>query len=144
MKNLNIFVFDSFFLRLTSLEKRRQEVSGNISLSLTIINSKVVLQEFLGPINLPRTQAFCIHELFKVIIVSKNKKLIFAVFWVVVPHFKNRNNGWELLIVRFVSSFSEDHQLKEKSYKVPLAKYILREIRMMFVDHLIAKTLIWT
>ncbi len=76
MKNLGIFIFESFFLDLASLGEARQGISRSISLSLTIINSKVVSRELWGPAELTRAQAFCIHELTKFIIVSKDEDLI--------------------------------------------------------------------
>lgn len=78
MNILCIFIFEHFFLGLTSLWKSRQSVSPNISLSLTMINSEVILQKFLGPADLTKTLAFYIYELIKVIIVSKNENLVFS------------------------------------------------------------------
>lgn len=45
-----------------------------------IIDSEIVLQEFLSPTNLTRAQAFYIHKWTKVIMVSKDEDLIFAAF----------------------------------------------------------------
>lgn len=79
-ENLSILIFERFFLNLASLGKARQVVNSDISLFLTIINSKVVAQKFLGPADLTRTQVFCIHELLKFIEVTKDKDLIFTAF----------------------------------------------------------------
>lgn len=38
----------------------------------------MVLKKLLGPLNLAKTQAPCIHKLTKIIIVSKDKDLKFA------------------------------------------------------------------
>ncbi len=45
-----------------------------------IIDLEVVLKELLGPANLTRAQVFHIYELIEVIMVSKDKDLIFAAF----------------------------------------------------------------
>ncbi len=93
MKNLSIFISKCFFLDLASLWEARQSISCSISFSLTIIDSEVVLRKFLGPADLTRAQAFCIHELTEVIIVSKDKDLVFAAFQVVAPSLKGFNNS---------------------------------------------------
>ena len=48
MKILGILISGSFFLGLASLKKARQNISHNISFSLTKIDLKVVLREFLS------------------------------------------------------------------------------------------------
>ena len=40
----------------------------------------MIAKKLLSQADLARTQAFCIHELLKVIVVSKNKDLVFATF----------------------------------------------------------------
>ncbi len=68
-------------------------ISYSISLSLEIINLKVILRKLLGPADLTRTQALHIYELTDLTMVSKNKDLSFAIFPVVVPSLKSFNNG---------------------------------------------------
>ena len=80
MKYLGIFISESFFLGFASLEEARQGISRRICLSLMIIDSKVVSRELLGPTDLTRAQALCIHELTEVIMVNKNKDLVFTTF----------------------------------------------------------------
>ncbi len=80
VKNLSIFILKLFFLGLNFLKKVRLSISYNISFSQIIIYLEVVLKEFLGLTDLEKAQGFCIHELMKVIMVSKNKNLVFAVF----------------------------------------------------------------
>ncbi len=116
MEDLRVFISESFFLDLTSLEEVRQGISCNISLSLIIIDLEVVLRDFLGPIDLVRVQVFYIHELTEVIIVDKDKDLVFAAFQVVTPSLQGFNNSEKLLIVGFVLSLSKDHFLREKGY----------------------------
>ena len=93
MKNLSILISERFFRSLASLWEAKQSISHSISFFLMIINLKVVLKEFLGPVDLTRAQAFCIHELTEVIIVSEDEDLIFIAFQVVMPSLKNLDNG---------------------------------------------------
>lgn len=80
IKNLDILFSKRFFLDLVSLGKVRQGVSSSISLLLTIIDFKVVLQEFLTLMDLTRTQTFCIYKSSEVIMVNKDEDLIFIAF----------------------------------------------------------------
>ena len=77
MKNLSILISKCFFLSLAPLWKAKQNISHSISFSLTIIDSKVVSRELLGPADLIKAQVFYIHKLIEVVIVSKNEDLIF-------------------------------------------------------------------
>lgn len=58
-----------------------------------VIDLKVILRQFLYPMNVTRTETFCIYKLIEVIMVSKDKNLIFAAFQVVTPSFENLNDG---------------------------------------------------
>ncbi len=143
MEDLGVLISESFFLGLTSLREARQGISRSISLSLTIIDSEVVLREFLGSADLTRAQALCIYELTEVIMVSKDENLVFAAFQVVVPSLKGFNNSQELLIVGFVPSLNGDHLSRKKGYWVPLANFGLRKIRIwIFVGHVTGRMLI--
>ncbi len=106
----------AFLPGLTSLGEVRQSISRSISFSLTIIDLEVVSKELLGPAHLTRAQAFHIHELTEVIMVSKDEDLVFAAFQVVAPSFEGFNNSQELLIVSLVPSLSGDHLWREKGY----------------------------
>ncbi len=116
IKNLSIFISERFFLGLASLGEARQSISRSISFSLTIIDSEVVSREFLGPADLTRAQGFCIQELTEVIMVSRDKNLVFAAFQVVVPSLKGFNDSQMLMIVSLILSLSGDHLLREKGY----------------------------
>ncbi len=128
MKNLSFLISERFLLGLASLGEARQSISRSISFSLTIIDSKVVSRELLGPANLTRAQAFCIHESTEVIMVSKDEDLIFVALQVVAPSLKGFNDSQELLIVSLVPSLSGDHLSREKGYWVPLANFGFRRI----------------
>ncbi len=128
MENLGVLIFENLFLGLASLGETRQGISHSISLFLTIIDSEVVSKELLGPANLTKTQAFCIYKSTEIIIVSKDKDLVFAAFQVGTPSLKGFNDSQELLIMSFLLNLNGDHLLKEKSYQVPLANFRLRKI----------------
>ena len=80
IKNLRILISESLFLGWASLREAKESISHNISFSQMIINLKVVLRKLLGSADLTIAQAFCIYESTEVIIVSKNKDLMFANF----------------------------------------------------------------
>ena len=80
MKNLSILISEHFFFGLASLREARQSISYSISHSLTIINLKVVSKDLLGPTDQLKAQVFRIHESVKVIIVNKDKNLVFVAF----------------------------------------------------------------
>ncbi len=126
MENLGVLIFESFFLDMAFLGEARQGISCNISLSLMIINLEVVSRKLLVLADLMRAQVFHIHELTEVIMVNKDKDLVFATFQIVALSLKGFNNSQELLIVSFVLSLNGDHLLKEKGYWMPLTNFRLR------------------
>lgn len=73
-----------------------------------------------------KTRAFCIYQWTEVIVVGKDKDLVFATFQVVLLSLKNLNNGQELWIVSLITGFG-NYLLKEKNYRVPLANFGLRK-----------------
>ncbi len=140
MENLEFLISESLFLGLASLGEGRQGISRSISFSLTIIDLKVVLKKLSSLVDLTRTQAFYIHELIEVIIVSKDEDLIFVAFKVVTPSLESFNNSQKLLIESFILSLNGNHLLREKGYWVPLANFGFRiEI---FVGHMTRRILI--
>lgn len=93
MKNLSIFIFEYYFLNLVSLGKARSNITYSIIFFLDIINLKVVLEERLGLVNLIKTQILHIQELIEVVIVSKDKDLLFVVFQIIIQNLKSFNNS---------------------------------------------------
>ena len=69
-----------FFLGLAFLKEIKQNISRNIIFSLTIIDLKIVLRELLGLAGLTKAQGFNIHKLTEVILINKDKNLVFAAF----------------------------------------------------------------
>ncbi len=93
MKNWGVLISESLFFGLTSLGEARQNISHSISFFLIIIDLEVVSREFLSLTDLTKAQAFCIHKSMEVIIVNKNKDLVFVAFQVVLPSLKGFNNS---------------------------------------------------
>ena len=80
MENLGILNSKLFFLIEALIRQVRQYVCCSIYFTLTIINSKIVTRELLVSTKLTRAQTIYIHELLAIIIVSKNKEVMFAAF----------------------------------------------------------------
>ena len=84
---------NGLFLGLASLGEARQGISGGISHSLAIVDSKVVPKEFLGPSDLPGTQALSIHKSTEIVMIGEDEDLVFAALQVVVPSLEGLNDG---------------------------------------------------
>lgn len=72
--------------------------------------------EFYGPKNLFGAQTLSVYKMTKIIIIGKDKDLVFIVLYVVTPSFEDFNNSQEFLIVSLVPSFGGDYFLKKKGY----------------------------
>lgn len=64
----------------------------------------MILRELLGPTELARAQLFYIYELTKVIIVAKDKNLVFIAFQELVLCLESFNNNLEFFIIYLISS----------------------------------------
>ncbi len=93
MENLEVLSSESIFLGLASLGKAKEGIRSSISLSLTIVNQEVILGEFLGPTDLPGTQALGIHESAKIVLVGEDENLIFAAFQIVALILESLNDS---------------------------------------------------
>ena len=80
MEDWSVFSSKLFFLIKTIIKKARQRVCCSSHLIVIIINLKMVTTELLGLMDLTKAQSLCIHELLEVIMVGKNKDLVFAAF----------------------------------------------------------------
>lgn len=76
-----------------------------------------IYKELLDLINLPRAYALGIYELTKLIVVDKDRDLIFENFSVVALSLKILNNSQKLLTVDLIKSFDKDYFLKKKATK---------------------------
>ena len=76
MQDFEVFCLENLFLLSTLLRVLRHSIGSSISLALTIVDSEVVTQEFLSPIDLLGSQTFHVHELSEVVIVGKHKDFI--------------------------------------------------------------------
>ena len=74
------FQFKVFFFILISLKTIRQCICSPICLTLTIINLKMIAKKLLCLLNLIKTYAFYVHEVAKVVVISKNKDFVLEIF----------------------------------------------------------------
>ena len=58
-----------------------------------IVNSKVVPREFLGPSDLPGTQALGIYESAEILMVGEDEDLVSAALQVVASSLEDLNDG---------------------------------------------------
>lgn len=72
MEDLGVFGAKDFFFVLTSLRIARQGLSCCICFALAVVNSEVVTRQFLSPLDLSQTEAFCIHKLTEVVMVGQH------------------------------------------------------------------------
>ena len=80
MQDLDIFGVEGIFFLSTPLRVLRQGIGSSVCFSLAVIDLTVVLRKFLSPADLSGTQTLCVHESIKVIVVCKDKDLVFATF----------------------------------------------------------------
>lgn len=118
MEKLRILSSDSLFLSLTFLEETGQDICSSISLSLVIIDSKMISTVFLSPSHLPGTQVLSINELADIVWVSEDKDLKFRALQVLTPSLQVLINGQEFLVMSFVPSVCRNDLSRDKSYGV--------------------------
>ena len=109
MKNSAILSSELILFILASLGKSRQSICSRIRLALAIIDLKVITRELLGPTDLSGAQALCVHESAEVIMVRKDKNLIFAAFQIVTPRLKGFDNSQKLIVIGLVLFFPWNH-----------------------------------
>lgn len=78
MKNFSVFISKHFLLVLTSLRGAKEGVCSRICLSFAIINAEVLSRELLDSTNFSKVETLNIYKLSEVIVISKDKNLIFA------------------------------------------------------------------
>ena len=61
----------------------------------------MVIKKLLSLTNLMKAQTLYIYKLLKVVIVYKDKNLIFTIFYIVLLSFKGFNNTLKLIIMSF-------------------------------------------
>ena len=62
------------------LKKAKDCVCYSICFILIIIDLKIVMKKLLSLIDLTKAQTICIHDLSEIIMVNKNKNLVFTAF----------------------------------------------------------------
>ena len=99
----------------------------------------MITKELLGLLDLIKAQAFCIHESTQVVVVCKNKKLLFVPLQVVAPSCKGFNNSQKLLVMSLVAGLDKNDFLREKSYWMLLTNFRrwVNWLIVEFVAHLI-------
>ena len=80
MRSLSIFSLKLIFFIQTFLKKTKERICSSISFTLIIINLEKITKKFLGAADLTRAQTVYIYKLSEIIIVSKNKNFVLAVF----------------------------------------------------------------
>ena len=80
MKNSSIVSSKIGFFFIISLKKTRLGVCSSVCFSWKRIDPKIILAKLLRPLDLAKTQALCIHEMTKIVIIVKNKDLVFTTF----------------------------------------------------------------
>ena len=66
---------------------------------------EMVLRDFLGSADLSEAQTLCIHKTMEVVMICKDKNLIFEGFHVVAPSFEYFNDDEKLIVMGFVLCF---------------------------------------
>ena len=106
MQDLCIFSLKGLFFVSTLLRVLRQGINSFISFVLSIINPEVILEQFLNLSDVPKAQAFYIHEALEVVVVCKRENFIFVAFEIMPPSLKYFNNYTQLSIVSLIPSLS--------------------------------------
>ena len=70
MENLGVLSSKLFFLIMAPLREAREGVYSTVRLVLSIIDSKMIPRELLGPPDLTRAQTLCIHKPTEVVMVG--------------------------------------------------------------------------
>lgn len=76
------------------------------SFFLVVINLKIVTKKLLGLTYLILSQFFNIHKLIEVVIVYKDKNVIFTTFEIILLDFEHFDNSQKLIITSFILSFT--------------------------------------
>lgn len=81
-----------------------------------IMGLEVITKKLLSLLDLAKSQGFIIHKLTKVVMVGKNKTLVFTDFQVVTSNLKSLNNSHAFLIIGLILNFYKNHFFGKKSY----------------------------
>ena len=138
MKNLEILICENSFFSLASLREARHSISRNIYFFIIKIDLKVISRELLSLANLTRSHILDIYKLTMIIIINKDKDLIFIAFQVVALSFKGFKNIQKFFIINVIPNLCNDYFLKEKVYCISLTNFQKIWIQI-FVDYVIRK-----
>ena len=76
----------------------------------------MILRELLGLTDLPGAQTLCIYKTTEVIMVRKDKNLMFAAFEIVTPRHESFNDTQKLTVVGLVLYFRYNHFFQKEGY----------------------------
>ncbi len=128
MQDLCIFGLEGLFFLSTLLGVLRQGISSFISFTLSIVNPKVVLWQFLSSLDLLRAWSFHIYEALEVIVVCEHEDFMLVAFEVVLPSFEHFNDCQQSNVMGLIPSLSKNHLSKEKSYQMSLDRIIWSQL----------------
>ena len=80
MQNFDVLCLEGLFRLSTLLKVSRQGIGSSISFALMIIDSKVVIKEFLSPADLSKAQTLSVHESLEIVMVGKYKDFLLRAF----------------------------------------------------------------
>ena len=80
VQNFDILGVEGLFLFCTLLKVLKQGISSSVSLALIIVDSEVVVKEFLGPADLFGAQTLRLHKLTEVVVVGEYEHLMLRPF----------------------------------------------------------------
>ena len=76
VQNLDVLRLEGVFLLSTPLRVSSHGIGSSVSLALTIIDSKVVARELLGPADLSGAQTLRVYEPAEVVVVGEYEYLM--------------------------------------------------------------------
>ena len=80
MQDFDVLYSEGIFLVCIPLGILRQGISSSVSFALTIVDSKVVIRELLGPVDLSGAQTLRVHEPAEVVVVGEYEHLMLGAF----------------------------------------------------------------
>ena len=128
MQIIKIWLFSTqnlFFLSLFFCRNCDKVFIAIFAFFFKIVNLKIILKKFVSLINLSRAQIFYIYETTKVVIIYKNKYLIFITFQIVILCFKDFDNSQKFAIISFILSFCKIYFFKKNTIEYHWPKLVL-------------------
>ena len=80
MQDFDVLCLEGIFLLCIPLGISRQDISSSVSLVLTIVDSKVIMRELLGPADLSGAHILHVHEPTEIVMVGEYEHLMLEAF----------------------------------------------------------------